>query len=161
MSRYLLTAQKSMRRLLLQQCRLLPRIAPHVDWEITVLFTQRSCKQFCLLLNKHINLKKRNSWFFSDSLSALQALGKLKTEHPLLIQIQDMLHKINADQKEIVFMWVSWHVCIRENEAADRDAIMTKKNDSRSHAFVGPKTFKRQICISNLAGRMGWNCFSI
>ena len=25
--------------------------------------------------------------FFSDSLSALQALGKLKTDHPLLIQI--------------------------------------------------------------------------
>ena len=34
-----------------------------VDWETTVLFTQRSCKQFCLLLNKHINLEKENSWF--------------------------------------------------------------------------------------------------
>ena len=29
---------------------------------------------------------------FSDSLSALQALGKLKTDHPLLIQIQELLH---------------------------------------------------------------------
>ena len=43
---------------------------------------------------------------FLDSLSALQALGKLKTDHPLLIQIQEFLHKIDADQKEIVFMWV-------------------------------------------------------
>ena len=41
--------------------------------------------------------------FFSDSLSALQALRKLKTNHPLLIQIQELLHKINADRKEIVF----------------------------------------------------------
>ena len=59
---------------------------------------------------------------FSDSLSALKALGKLKTDYPLLIQIQELLHKINADQKEIVFMWVPGHVGIRANEAADRAA---------------------------------------
>ena len=41
---------------------------------------------------------------FSDSLSALQALEKLKIDHPLLIQIQDLLHKINADQKEFFFV---------------------------------------------------------
>ena len=57
---------------------------------------------------------ERKVMIFSDSLSALQALGKLKTVHPLLIQIQDLLHKINADQKEIVFYvgsgtcWYSW-----------------------------------------------------
>ena len=58
--------------------------------------------------------------FFSESLSALQSLGKLKTDHPLLIQIQELLYKINADQKEIVFMWVPGHVGIPGNEAADR-----------------------------------------
>ena len=99
---------------------------------------------------------------FSDSLSALQALGKLKTDHPLLIQIQELFHKINTDQKEIVFMWVPGHVGIQGNEAADRvakEALDKKeikiKNDSRSHAFFGPKTFNCQICISNLAERMG------
>ena len=59
---------------------------------------------------------------FLDSLSALPALEKLKTDHPLLIQIQELLHKINADQKEIVFMSVPGHVGIRGNEAADRPA---------------------------------------
>ena len=95
--------------------------------------------------------------FFSDSLSALQALRKLKTDHPLLIQIQEMLHKINADQKEIVFMWVPGHVGDRGNEAADRAVkeALDKKNDSRSHAFFKPKTINCQICLSSLAERMG------
>ena len=41
---------------------------------------------------------------FSYSLSALQALEKLKCDHRLLIQIQDMLHQIEVDQEEVVFM---------------------------------------------------------
>ena len=59
---------------------------------------------------------------FSDSLSALQALGKLKTDHFLVIQIQGKLHKIYVDQKEITFIWVSGHAGIQGNEASDRAA---------------------------------------
>ena len=50
---------------------------------------------------------------FSDSPSAMQALEKLKSDHPLLIQSQDMLHKIEIDQKGVVFIWVPKHVGIR------------------------------------------------
>ena len=79
--------------------------------------------QAILLALKQVNQSQERKFvIFSDSLSALQALGKLKTDHPQLIQIQELLHKINADQKEFVFMWVPGHVGIRLNEAADRAA---------------------------------------
>ena len=53
MCRYLLTAQKLMRRLLLQQCRLLPQIAPSlVDLGTTVLFTLQGLWRLLYILSK-------------------------------------------------------------------------------------------------------------
>ena len=40
---------------------------------------------------------------FSDPLSALQALGKLKTDHPLLIKNTRHVAQIDLDQMEISF----------------------------------------------------------
>ena len=44
-------------------------------------------------LKRAYQSQERKFMIFLDSLSALQALGKLKTDHPLLIQIQELLHK--------------------------------------------------------------------
>ena len=57
---------------------------------------------------------------FSNLLSALQALEKLQSDHPLLMQIQDVLHKIEIDRRKVVFIWVPGHVGIHGTEAADR-----------------------------------------
>ena len=44
---------------------------------------------------------------FSDSLSALHALGKLNSYHLLMVQIQDMLYEIEVDQKNFFYYyWV-------------------------------------------------------
>ena len=59
---------------------------------------------------------------FFDSLSALQALEKLNSNYPLLIQMKDMLHKFEVDQKESAFMWVPGHIGSRGNEAANKAA---------------------------------------
>ena len=66
---------------------------------------------------------------FPDLLSALQALKNFKTDHPLLIQKQKLLHKVNADKKETIFMWVPGHIGIRGNEAADRAAKEALKTE--------------------------------
>ena len=54
----------------------------------------------------------------------------MKTDHPLLIQIQNALHEIkdkvfdntDVDQTGTVFMWISGQVGILGNAAADRTA---------------------------------------
>ena len=136
MSRYLRMAQKLMRRLLLQQCHLLPQIAPSLfDWETTSIYTAE-LQAILLALKQAYQSQESKFMIFSDSLSALQALENLKTDHPLLIQMQEFLHKINADEKEIVFMWVPWHVGIRGNEVADRTA--KKAIDNKPTADLMP-----------------------
>ena len=54
--------------------------------------------------------KEKKFMIFLDSPSALQAPKNFKTDHPLLIQIQELLHKINAHKKETVFVWVPGHI---------------------------------------------------
>ena len=67
--------------------------------------------------------EKKFMGFYPDSLSTLQALGELKTDHPLLMQTK----------QELVFMRVSGHVGIRGNEAADlaaKEALDKNKNEN-------------------------------
>ena len=83
----------------LLSCRLRDHCSVYTAELQALLFALKQAYQF----------QENKFMIFSDS-PALQGLGKLKTLHPLLIQIQDMLHKIDVDLKECVFMWVPGHL---------------------------------------------------
>ena len=57
-----------------------------------------------------------------DSLSALQAIQSLKYDHPVLINFHEQYSQLIREEKDIVFVWVSGHVGIRGNCAADSAA---------------------------------------
>ena len=76
---------------------------------------------------------------FSDLLSALQVLEKLKTDNLLFIQIlQDILHKIDVDQKETVFiMWGFW--------TADRTAEEAHNKEPTDHLMLSLKPLTAKL----------------
>ena len=58
----------------------------------------------------------------SDSLSSLQSIQNVITDHPLLIEIYQKLIEINHQNSHVYFLWVPSHVGIPGNEMADKGA---------------------------------------
>ncbi|XP_055862095.1 uncharacterized protein LOC129922043 [Biomphalaria glabrata] len=66
--------------------------------------------------------ERRKFIICSDSKSTLQALGRMKTDIPLVHKSLKLLDLITADRRDVTFIWVPSHVGIEGNEAADREA---------------------------------------
>ena len=61
----------------------------------------------------------------SDSLSCIQGIQNMYTQHPIVSKIQDQLVELYTKQKLIKFCWIPSHVGITGNEEADRLAKMS------------------------------------
>ena len=75
-------------------CRLRDHCSIYTAELLAILFALRQAYQS----------QENKFMIFSDSLSALHALGKFNSYHLLMVQIQDMLYRIKIDPKGVVFM---------------------------------------------------------
>ena len=74
-----------------------------------------------LALNHVYHTKEKSFLILSDSLSTLQAIHNLKYDHPL-IKIHELYSWLIQENRGNVCVWVSGHVGIRGNSAADSAA---------------------------------------
>ncbi len=59
---------------------------------------------------------------FSDSLSSLQAIHNLKTDHPIVRQVLERHNRLSLSGKEMIFCWLPSHTGITGNDRADNAA---------------------------------------
>ena len=80
---------------------------------------------------KHVyHSKHKPVLILSYSLSTLQAIRNLTYDQPVLIKIHELYWQLIQEEREIISVWVSGHVDIRGNSAADYAA-----KDASSHLF--------------------------
>ena len=58
----------------------------------------------------------------SDSLSCLQSIDNQKLNHPLILEIVTVVHRLTLNGKQLVFMWLPSHAGLAGNVAADAAA---------------------------------------
>ena len=91
-----------------------------VDWVLKINYLSILCDNFCIAFIK-IKVTLR-----------VHILFNMKYYHPLLAKILELHLELQNDDKEIVFIWVSGHVGIRGNYAADsaaKDALDSDISD--------------------------------
>ena len=71
-------------------------------------------------LEKIFSFGNENYTIFSDSKSALQCLSTYNPTNPLVLEILQLLYKIETREITVKFCWVPAHVGVHGNEAADK-----------------------------------------
>ena len=82
---------------------------------------------------------------YSDSWSALEAIKKFNSFHPLIQKVQEWLFWISCRHKSVHFCWVPSHVGIHGNEVADRKAKDASISADVVFSKVPPSDLKRPI----------------
>lgn len=82
------------------------------------------------LKNVPTNLEFRNVIIFSDSLSAIQAINCMYTDHSIISNILEALYDLQKIDKFVTFFWIPGHEDISLNTIADEQAkLATTKPD--------------------------------
>ena len=89
--------------------------------------------------------KKRTFVIFSDSYSAISALKKYNSFHPLVQKVQEWLYHLHMKFKTVHFCWVPSHVGVLGNEEVDAEAKEAAMLPSINIKTVPPQDLKCSI----------------
>ena len=73
-------------------------------------------------LNSILKLHKNKIIVYSDSLSAIDALKSYLPKHPIVLEIQVLLHKLKTKNISVTICWIPAHIGLRGNEDVDKVA---------------------------------------
>ena len=80
-------------------------------------------------LSKITSQPNREYTVYTDSQSALRAIDGFKSNHPLIIEIQERIHTLSLKNVIINICWIPGHVGLEGNEEADKAAKAAASND--------------------------------
>lgn len=92
----------------------------------------------------------------SDSQSAIRAMSSQNREHPVLIEILELYHKLLSDGVDCVMVWIPGHQGIAGNVRADYWARKAHERPEVTHVNVGYREYVPLVrtCIFNLFSKM-------
>lgn len=92
-----------------------------------------------LALSRILRLNTNSSYvLYSDSRSALDAIGDIFSRHPLVLTIQRFLRLLHSRKRSVGFCWVPSHVDITGNEKADVEAKRAASVPCSASAYLPP-----------------------
>ena len=92
----------------------------------------------------------------SDSLSCLQSIDNQKLNHPLILEIVTVVHRLTLNGKQLVFMWLPSHAGLAGNVAADAAAkAALNLVESQTHILICILSFIiTSLLIGNSCGML-------
>ena len=77
----------------------------------------------------------------TDSLSVVTALKDITSEHPVLIEVMSLYHRITENGSDVIVLWIPGHCGIIGNEKADRLAKAAIFSDQTLECRVGYREY--------------------
>ncbi|CAD6208542.1 GSCOCG00010537001-RA-CDS, partial [Cotesia congregata] len=90
-------------------------------------------------MTRFINSPCNKGIIMTDSKSSLEAIANPNTKNPMIVNIQEVIHKCSIKNKEITLIWIPSHVGITCNEKADELAKTAAQLSTLSNTKVPPK----------------------
>ena len=107
-----------------------------------------------IALSKIPGQPNREYTIYSDSQSALRAIDSFRSDHPLVLDIQEKIHTLLQKNIAINICWIPGHVGLEGNEAADKAA---KAAASNNHLMLNKTYYEDAKSLFRSSIYLEWN----